>query len=53
MPAYLDSRWIVAGGAAIELLAALVVAFHACRAFIAILRRYDADRPRLMIADRS
>jgi uncharacterized membrane protein len=47
----LESKWIAVGGVAIELLAALVVAFHVCRALLAILRRYDADRPRLIIAD--
>jgi uncharacterized membrane protein len=47
----MESRWIAIGGTTIELLAALVVAFHACRALLAIVRRYDADQPRLIIAD--
>jgi hypothetical protein len=38
------------GDTAIELLAALVVAFHACQALLAILQDYDADQPRLIIA---
>jgi uncharacterized membrane protein len=44
-------RWISIGGTAIELLAALVIAFHACRALAAILRFHDADRPRVIIAE--
>jgi uncharacterized membrane protein len=47
----MESQWIAVGGAAIELLTALVVAFHACRALVAIVRRFDADRPRLIIAE--
>ena len=47
----IESRWITAGGTTIELLAALVVAFHACRALVAIVRHYDADRSRLIMAD--
>ena len=47
----LESWWIAVGGTVIELLAALVVAFHACWALLAILQHYDADRPRLIIAD--
>jgi uncharacterized membrane protein len=47
----IESRWIAAAGTAIELLAALVVAFHACQALVAILQRYDPDRPRLIVAD--
>lgn len=44
-------RWISIGGTVIELLAALVVAFHACRALAAIVRFRDADRPRVIIAE--
>lgn len=44
-------RWTALGGTIIELLAALVVAFHACRALFAIVLRYDADQPRLIIAE--
>ncbi|MBV9224263.1 MAG: DUF1622 domain-containing protein [Acidobacteriaceae bacterium] len=51
MPTGIESRLIAAGGTIIELLAAVVIAFHACRALGAILKRYDADRPRLIIAD--
>ena len=47
----MESRWIAVGGTLIELLAALVVAFHACRALLSIARRYDADQPRLLIAE--
>lgn len=47
----IETRLIVAGGTVIELLAAVVVTFHACRALLAILRHYDADRSRLIIAD--
>ena len=47
----LESRWIAVGGTVIELLAALVIAFHACWALYAIMHRYDADRPRLIIAE--
>ena len=47
----LESWGIALGGTVIELLAALVVGFHACWALIAILQHYDADRPRLIIAD--
>ena len=47
----LESRWVAVGGAVIELLAALVIAFHACWALYVIMRRYDADRPRLIIAE--
>ena len=47
----MESRWIAVGGTIIELLAALVVAFHACWALYAMVRHYDADRPRLIIAD--
>jgi uncharacterized membrane protein len=51
MSTSVESQWIAVGGSVIELLAALVIAFHACRALIAIMRRYDADRPRLIIAE--
>ncbi len=44
-------HWITVGGTIIELLAALVVAFHACRALVAIVQSHDADQPRLMIAE--
>ena len=47
----IESRLIAAGGTAIELLAAVVVAFHACWALAVILRHHDADRPRFIIAD--
>ena len=47
----IESPSIAAGGAAVELLAAAVVAFHACWALAVILRHHDADRPRLIIAD--
>jgi len=47
----IESRLIAAAGTVIELLAAVVVAFHACRALVSILRRYEADRPRLIIAE--
>jgi Ca2+/Na+ antiporter len=51
MSVSIESQWIAVGGAAIELLAALVVAFHACWALVAIVQHYEADRPRLIIAD--
>ncbi len=46
-----ESRWIAVGGTIVELLAALVVAFYTCRALLAIVRRFDADRPRLLLAE--
>ena len=51
MSTTMEGQWIAVGGMAIELLAALVVAFHACLAVAAILRYRDADRPRLLIAE--
>ena len=47
----IESRWVALGGTAIALTAALVVAFHACWALLAIVRRYETERPRLLVAD--
>ena len=46
-----DYRWIALGGGLIELLAAIVIGFHALWALTAMVRRFEADRPRLIIAD--
>ncbi len=47
----LESRWISAGSIVIEMIAAVIIAFHACWALAAMARHYEADRPRLIIAD--
>ncbi len=46
-----DSRWIAIGGTLIEVLAAIVIAFHALWALASMLQHFEADRPRLIIAE--
>ena len=44
-------RWIIGGGMLIQLAGAIMVAFYAARALIAILRREGSDQARRLIAE--
>ena len=44
-------RWITLAGLMIEVLAAIVVAYHVLQALIAIVRRQGSDAARLWIAE--
>ncbi len=46
-----SSAWIVLGGTVIELMAALVIAWHVLRALAVIVTARSSDRARLIIAD--
>lgn len=47
----IENWWMAMGGMVIEMIAALVIVFHACWALLTIARRYEADRPRLIVAN--